>query len=113
METIWKGPITFCLISFPVRLQKAARKERMALRYVRETNSAATAELDSSDTGGGPDEDTLTSKFGHSQLPRAQGELIPVRQGRKSLETAVAANAQRKPAAHQPAADGRPRKRKA
>ncbi|MCU1324775.1 MAG: hypothetical protein JWN34_2306, partial [Bryobacterales bacterium] len=34
--TIWKGQLTFGLVSFPVRLIRAARKERVPLRYVRE-----------------------------------------------------------------------------
>jgi DNA end-binding protein Ku len=33
-STIWKGHITFGLVNVPVRLQKAARKERIPLRYV-------------------------------------------------------------------------------
>jgi DNA end-binding protein Ku len=32
--TIWKGQISFGLVSIPVRLQRAARKERIALHYV-------------------------------------------------------------------------------
>src|SRR5947207_5260161 len=35
-NTVWKGQLTFGLVSFPVRLVRAARKERILLRYVRE-----------------------------------------------------------------------------
>src|SRR5579872_2731445 len=35
-NTVWKGQLTFGLVSFPVRLVRAARKERIPLRYVRE-----------------------------------------------------------------------------
>jgi len=37
-NTVWKGQLTFGLVSFPVRLVRAARKERIPLRYVRETH---------------------------------------------------------------------------
>lgn len=33
-STVWKGQLTFGLVSFPVRLVRAARKERIPLRYV-------------------------------------------------------------------------------
>ena len=35
-NTVWKGQLTFGLVSFPVRLVRAARKDRIPLRYVRE-----------------------------------------------------------------------------
>ena len=38
-STIWKGQLAFGLDSFPVRLQKAARRERIALKYVKETRA--------------------------------------------------------------------------
>jgi DNA end-binding protein Ku len=39
-NTVWKGQLTFGLVSFPVRLVRAARKDRIPLRYVREVESA-------------------------------------------------------------------------
>jgi DNA end-binding protein Ku len=43
--TIWKGHLTFGLVSIPVRLHKAARKERVRLQYVHAdtTHAAQTA----------------------------------------------------------------------
>ncbi len=38
-NTVWKGQLTFGLVSFPVRLVRAARKDRIPLRYVRELDS--------------------------------------------------------------------------
>jgi non-homologous end joining protein Ku len=35
-STVWKGHLSFGLVSFAVRLTRAARKERIPLRYVRE-----------------------------------------------------------------------------
>ena len=39
-NTVWKGQLTFGLVSFPVRLVRAARKERIPLRYMREVESS-------------------------------------------------------------------------
>jgi DNA end-binding protein Ku len=35
-NTVWKGQLAFGLVSFPVRLVRAARKDRIPLRHVRE-----------------------------------------------------------------------------
>jgi DNA end-binding protein Ku len=35
--TVWRGQLTFGLVSFPVRLYTAARKERVRLHYLRKT----------------------------------------------------------------------------
>lgn len=37
-NTVWKGQLTFGLVSFPVRLVRAARKDRIPLRYVRQVD---------------------------------------------------------------------------
>jgi len=37
-NTVWKGRLTFGLVSFPVRLVRAARKDRIPLRYVRQVD---------------------------------------------------------------------------
>jgi DNA end-binding protein Ku len=83
-STIWKGPITFGLVSFPVRLQKAARRERIALRYVRGANPAAAAESDSAVTGANLEGDPappVTNNSDYSAPEGLQGEVSPVRQG--------------------------------
>src|ERR1700691_3724535 len=46
-STIWKGNLTFGLVSFPVRLVKAARRERVALKYVREEKQDSDEQRDS------------------------------------------------------------------
>jgi len=43
-STVWKGQLSFGLVSFAVRLTKAARKERIPLRYVREQSRVEPAE---------------------------------------------------------------------
>lgn len=40
-NTVWKGQLTFGLVSFPVRLVRAARKDRIPLRYVQEVKPSA------------------------------------------------------------------------
>jgi DNA end-binding protein Ku len=37
-STVWKGQLAFGLISFPIRLARAARKDRIPLRYVRKVS---------------------------------------------------------------------------
>src|SRR6266849_5744986 len=37
--TVWRGQLTFGLVSIPVRLSTAARKERLRLHYLRKTAS--------------------------------------------------------------------------
>lgn len=45
MTTVWKGQLTFGLVNIPVRLYRAARKERVPLHYVaRSAAPGATAE---------------------------------------------------------------------
>src|ERR1700759_2899801 len=84
-STIWKGPITFGLVSFPVRLQKAARRERIALRYVRESNpTRPAAELDNVGTGETPEGETEDSTSNHADPSAADewpGKVSPVKQG--------------------------------
>jgi DNA end-binding protein Ku len=55
-STIWKGQLTFGLVSFPVRLQKAARRERIALKYVRETRNGAAEESEPANAEEEPEE---------------------------------------------------------
>ncbi len=79
-STIWKGQLTFGLLAFPVRLQKAARRERISLKYVRQTGYEPTEETDADD----PQEPSKAPLAGAPEgLPRAEGpgEILPVRQG--------------------------------
>jgi DNA end-binding protein Ku len=83
-STIWKGPITFGLVSFPVRLQKAARKERVVLRYVRGPGPQATPQTDSieaEEESAGKPQNTVTNGAGESVTYESKGVVIPVRQG--------------------------------
>src|SRR5665213_202400 len=83
-STIWKGQLTFGLVSFPVRLQKSARRERIALKYVRETQEGAAAESVALEAGEGTEEqrkmpDEVTAR---DLAPfQSQGQIIPVRKG--------------------------------
>jgi DNA end-binding protein Ku len=43
-STVWKGQLTFGLVTFAVRLVRAARKDRIPLRYVRQTQASETSE---------------------------------------------------------------------
>jgi len=45
-NTVWKGRLTFGLVSFPVRLVRAARKDRIPLRYVREVERSELQDED-------------------------------------------------------------------
>jgi DNA end-binding protein Ku len=47
-STVWKGQLTFGLVTFAVRLVRAARKDRIPLRYVRQTRGAEPVEVDES-----------------------------------------------------------------
>jgi DNA end-binding protein Ku len=82
-STIWKGPITFGLVSFPVRLQKAARRERIALRYVRGANPTPARESDIVGTGApeGETENGVANRAGYSAPDESQGDVSSVRQG--------------------------------
>jgi DNA end-binding protein Ku len=83
-STIWKGPITFGLVSFPVRLQKAARRERIALRYVKGADPESATDSDSFRTGEkseGETETHIIGNAGDSAPHESQGEVMPVRQG--------------------------------
>jgi DNA end-binding protein Ku len=83
-STIWKGQLTFGLVSFPVRLQKAARRARIALKYVRETRLGATEESESDEAQEEREEPNKTPPadaahtFGTFE---AQGGITQVRQG--------------------------------
>jgi DNA end-binding protein Ku len=84
-STIWKGQLTFGLVSFPVRLQKAARRERIALKYVRETRDDASDKSELADAEEEePRESKKTSPTGAPQSSDAsevRSEVLPVRQG--------------------------------
>lgn len=44
-STVWKGQLTFGLVSLPVRLYRAARKERVQMHYVAPVEEAAEEEV--------------------------------------------------------------------
>jgi DNA end-binding protein Ku len=70
-NTVWKGQLTFGLVSFPVRLVRAARKDRIPLRLIRETGSANPDEEEETASAvrtGEPDA-TEHEGRGHSDLP--------------------------------------------
>jgi DNA end-binding protein Ku len=70
-STVWKGQLTFGLVSFPVRLLRAARKERIALKYVREVRPGTVDETEES-----VEKERVGGFASTSQL-----EIAPVRQG--------------------------------
>ncbi len=39
-STVWRGQLTFGLVSLPVRLYTAARRERVRMHYVKQTAAA-------------------------------------------------------------------------
>src|SRR5258708_32685816 len=83
-STIWKGQLAFGLVSFPCRLQKAARRERIALKYVKETNAGMVTESDPVETGEDAEEQRKMPVAGTARdfTPyESQAEIIPVRQG--------------------------------
>ncbi len=59
-STVWRGQLTFGLVSFPVRLYTAARRERVRLHYVKRASTPAAsiedepAEEDASDVAPEP-----------------------------------------------------------
>ena len=79
-STIWKGQLTFGLVSFPVRLQKAARRERIPLKYVKETR--ADEDSDRAEQEEEPQESKNRAFAGGDPAPaEAPGQFAPVRQG--------------------------------
>jgi DNA end-binding protein Ku len=89
-STVWKGQLTFGLVSFAVRLVRAARKERIPLRYVRETQ-APSPEMEEE---GPPAADHADSGAGVAPVrqaylsPEDAGEAIPAGQLQRGYEVA-------------------------
>jgi DNA end-binding protein Ku len=75
----WKGQLTFGLVSFSVRLQKAARRERITLEYVRETRGAGAGESKPAEAQEEPEEAKEAQPSARDS--EAQGEIFPVKQG--------------------------------
>lgn len=74
-STIWRGFITFGVISIPVRLHKAARAERVSLRRVRrqETSPTLASEEETESRGSSASRPTISAN-----LQRQQGlTLVP------------------------------------
>jgi DNA end-binding protein Ku len=82
-STVWKGQLTFGLVSFPVRLQKAARRDPIALRYVKQTRPETTEQSDPGATKERSAEHTETppAEVHEPASDDSQGEILPVRQG--------------------------------
>lgn len=76
-STVWKGQLTFGMVSIPVRLVRAARKERIKLRYVRELPSGTGEPDDSRDED---EHDEPSRAISESTSEPAHGEIVPVRQ---------------------------------
>src|SRR5437762_8371889 len=82
--TVWKGHLTFGLISIPVRLVRAARRERISLHQLHRREQPAETE----DAEPEPDstfEDVpaapMPSSVSSSERPAAQAPVERVRQG--------------------------------
>jgi DNA end-binding protein Ku len=92
-STIWKGQLTFALVSFPVRLIRAARKERVPLRYIREVTPRSVAPAPDDDA---PEELAEEPEYEASDPPRRT--VAPVQQrytSGQSTETLRPAQLQR------------------
>lgn len=76
-STVWKGHLTFGLVSFPVRLYTAARRERVRLHYVKRSSTPLSSIDDE------PDDATDGPGFGEAATvasPAATEPVMPVRQ---------------------------------
>jgi DNA end-binding protein Ku len=82
-STIWKGQLTFGLVSFPVRLQKAARRERIALKCVKEApiESAEESEPVETEPLGGFNKRSFAGTARDFPPDEQRSEMVPVRQG--------------------------------
>jgi DNA end-binding protein Ku len=79
-STVWNGQLTFGLVSFAVRLVRAARKDRIPLRYVRETEALQPAD----DMGV-----ALVTETATSRLPdHSNGDARDMRDG-VNIETVI------------------------
>ena len=96
-STVWKGQLTFGLVSFAVRLVRAARKERIPLRYVRETTAlpsdadedVSALPLEASDDAGGVDVSVGVAPVRQSYLsPDDEGETVSAGQLQRGYEVA-------------------------
>jgi DNA end-binding protein Ku len=74
-STVWKGQLTFGLVSFPVRLLRAARKERTALKYVKETRPEVPEETEFVDLGHRAEEGPGDTAVNSAPPPAA---IVPV-----------------------------------
>lgn len=81
-STIWKGQLAFGLVSFPIRLQKAARRERIALKYVKETEVAEEPDLGRTEQEAAePGDEPPAATPDAVEPPERAGAVVPVRQG--------------------------------
>lgn len=79
-NTVWKGQLMFGLVSFSVRLVRAARKDRIPLRYVREVETSGEEDETEAESPA-PRTETRHADERQTEAPPAQGMVAPVRQG--------------------------------
>jgi DNA end-binding protein Ku len=80
-STVWKGQLTFGMVSFPVRLVRAARKERIALKYVREAQTSISDDDANASEGGRTMYQKSSHSFERDSISAPEDEIVPVRQG--------------------------------
>jgi DNA end-binding protein Ku len=90
---VWKGHLTFGLVSIPVKLFRAARKERVRLHYVHRPEPAGPPAIAPMSTGGAePAKSEPRSSRFEPAPPNAEPETtpppVPVTRVRQSLVTA-------------------------
>jgi DNA end-binding protein Ku len=80
-STVWKGQLTFGLVTFAVRLVRAARKERIPLRYVRRAQAPEprdddenTPDIESTDAVVAPLRQTYTAADDEQPVSAGQFE---------------------------------------
>src|SRR5581483_12232995 len=89
---VWKGHLTFGLVSIPVKLFRAARRERVSLHYVHRSEPAQPPAM-SPMSGGGAEpaqSETRSPRFGPSPAatePETAPLPPPVTRVRQSLVT--------------------------
>ena len=78
-STVWRGYISFGLISIPVRLFRAARAERVSLRKVYRPNATATSK-DADETGENEEGSVTPARAGQPaavQQPERRKGIVP------------------------------------
>jgi DNA end-binding protein Ku len=79
-STVWKGQLAFGLVSFPVRLQKAARRNPIALKYAKQID-LETADQSGASTIDEQSADHPSAEVDTGLSDDSPGEIVPLRQG--------------------------------